>query len=70
VTLGWHVGETDGVPFFFKEGGGGGFHSMMRVYKTRGVASVVMTNATNFNVARCLDSIDRHIVGTSEGSLS
>jgi D-alanyl-D-alanine carboxypeptidase len=68
MTLGWHVGETDGVPFFFKEGGGGGFHSMMRVYATRGVASVVMTNATNFNVARCLDTVDRHIVGTAGDS--
>jgi CubicO group peptidase (beta-lactamase class C family) len=63
MTLGWHVGETKGVPFFFKEGGGGGFHSMMRVYATRGVASVVMTNATNFDVAGCLNAFDRHIAG-------
>jgi len=65
MTFGWHVSERDGVPFFFKEGGGGGFRSMMRLYATRGVASVVMTNATNFNVAACLDTLDRHIVGTS-----
>src|SRR3954467_2453014 len=39
MTLGWHVGETGGVPFFFKEGGGGGFRSMMRLYAAGGVAS-------------------------------
>jgi D-alanyl-D-alanine carboxypeptidase len=65
MTFGWHVGETGGVPFFFKEGGGGGFHSLMRLYATRGVASVVMTNATSFNVADCLDTLDRHLAGTS-----
>ena len=65
MTFGWHVGETEGVPFFFKEGGGGGFHCMMRLYAAGGVASVVMANATNFNVADCLDTLDRHIVGTS-----
>jgi len=26
MTLGWHVGERDGAPYYFKEGGGAGFH--------------------------------------------
>ena len=30
MTLGWHIGN--GTAYFFKEGGGGGFHSEMRVY--------------------------------------
>jgi D-alanyl-D-alanine carboxypeptidase len=46
MTLGWHISETHGVPYFFKEGGGGGFHSEMRLYSTKGVASVVMVNST------------------------
>ena len=62
MTLGWHHGEANGTPFFFKEGGGGGFHCMMRVYATRGVASVAMTNATGFDVRACLDAVDPHIV--------
>ena len=62
MTFGWHVGEKGGERFFFKEGGGGGFHSMMRVYATRGMASVVMTNATNFNVARWLNTTDQRIM--------
>jgi len=58
MTLGWHIGERDGSRFFFKEGGGGGFHSLMRVYPMRGIASVVMTNATSFDVAGCLNALD------------
>ena len=42
MTLGWHLGDG----FFFKEGGGGGFHCMMRVYPVQGIGTVVMCNAT------------------------
>src|SRR3954454_24865177 len=35
MTLGWHVGGAGGTPFLFKEGGGGGFHCMMRLYPAR-----------------------------------
>jgi CubicO group peptidase (beta-lactamase class C family) len=58
MTLGWHVGGRADAAFFFKEGGGGGFHCLMRLCATRGVGSVVMTNATNVDVARCLNVID------------
>jgi CubicO group peptidase (beta-lactamase class C family) len=58
MTLGWHVGELSGIPYFFKEGGGGGFHSMMRLYRARGLATVVMANATGFDVAKALNTAD------------
>lgn len=58
MTFGWHVGRASDGPFYFKEGGGGGFHCLMRVYPARGLASVVMTNATGFKVTRCLDAVD------------
>ncbi|HXY31210.1 MAG TPA: serine hydrolase domain-containing protein [Gemmatimonadaceae bacterium] len=58
MTLGWHIGAAGGVPFFYKEGGGGGFHSMMRVYESSRIATVVMTNATRFDVNQLLDTID------------
>jgi len=58
MTLGWHIGAHKGVRFFYKEGGGGGFRSMMRLYDSAGMASVVMTNATNFLVSRLLDTLD------------
>ncbi len=58
MTLGWHIGSLKNAAFFFKEGGGGGFHSMMRVYPGPGIATVVMTNATGFDVRKLLDALD------------
>lgn len=58
MTLGWHVGSRTGEKYFYKEGGGGGFHCMMRLYPTPKIATIVMTNATSFNVSTCLDALD------------
>lgn len=58
MTLGWHMGSAGGVSHRFKEGGGGGFHSMMRLYPTAGVGTVLMTNATGVNVKALLDTVD------------
>jgi CubicO group peptidase (beta-lactamase class C family) len=58
MTLGWHVQALQEWPFFYKEGGGGGFHCMMRLYREPGMASVVMTNATTFDVRGLMDAID------------
>ena len=58
MTLGWHIGDLDGRHFLYKEGGGGGFHCMMRVYPANGIGTVVMTNATGFDVRGLLDTID------------
>jgi hypothetical protein len=41
-----------------QEGGGGGFHCMMRLYPGDCVGTVAMTNATGFDVAKLLDTID------------
>jgi len=61
MTLGWHVGKVGGHQHFFKEGGGGGFHCLMRLYPERGLGTVVMTNATAFPVHRFLDETDGDI---------
>ena len=58
MTLGWHAGRLQGTAHYYKEGGGGGFHAMMRIYPERGVATVLMVNATGFDVTRCLDTLD------------
>jgi hypothetical protein len=58
MNLGWHMGDLERTRFFFKEGGGGGFHSIMRVYADDGIGTVVMTNATGFDVRRLLDTMD------------
>ena len=62
MTLGWHVGSRDGLQFLYKEGGGGGFHSLMRVYLHHGIASAVMTNATAFDVHGFLNEFDRRFL--------
>jgi len=59
MTLGWHIAATTGTRYFFKEGGGGGFHSMMRLYPDAGIATVVMANSTSFDVRGLLDRVDR-----------
>lgn len=58
MTLGWHVGEVSGLKYLFKEGGGAGFHSEMRIYPSKGIGSVVMVNKTSFNSARFLNQLD------------
>lgn len=58
MTLGWHVGGLAGERFFYKEGGGGGFHCLMRLYPRAGIGTVVMTNATGFGVRDLLDTVD------------
>jgi D-alanyl-D-alanine carboxypeptidase len=59
ASLGWQVGTLDDQRLYFKEGGGGGFHCMMRLYPSSGIGTVVMTNATGFNVRNLLNSTDR-----------
>lgn len=59
MGLGWHLGDLQGIPYAYKEGGGGGFHCEMRVYRINRVATVAMANATGFDVKRCLNTQDR-----------
>ncbi len=62
MTLGWHIGSDRGATYLFKEGGGGGFHGMMRLYPERGIGGVVLSNATAFNAGAYLDAADTQIV--------
>jgi len=58
MTLGWHIGRLRGADYYYKEGGGGGFHCLMRVYPAHGIATVVMSNSTGFDVDRVLNRLD------------
>ena len=62
TTLGWHIGDLNRTRYFFKEGGGAGFHCEMRVYPAAGLASVIMSNRTSFNSRKQLSRIDQHFV--------
>jgi D-alanyl-D-alanine carboxypeptidase len=59
MTLGWHIGTRSGRRFYFKEGGGGGFHCEMRLYPDAGIATILMTNATTIDVTRLLSETDQ-----------
>ena len=58
MSYGWHIAESGGQVYYFKEGGGAGFHSEMRIYPDSGVASVLMANRTAFNVKEVLSTLD------------
>jgi D-alanyl-D-alanine carboxypeptidase len=68
MTLGWHLGRANGSAYFFKEGGGGGFHGEMRIYPAQAIGSAVMTNGTAFNAGRFLNRMDRVVLSDSSCS--
>ena len=61
MTLGWHIGELDNKVFYFKEGGGAGYHCEMRVYPEHDLATVVMSNSTSFDVKKFLNKYDHAV---------
>jgi hypothetical protein len=67
MTLGWHIRKIGDVRLFYKEGGGGGFHCMMRLYPGHGIGTVVMTNATGFDVRKVLDTVDAWFLREQSG---
>ena len=62
MTLGWHIDNLNGVTYYYKEGGGAGFHCEMRIYPEYGLASVIMTNKTSFNSRGILSELDANFV--------
>jgi CubicO group peptidase (beta-lactamase class C family) len=62
MTLGWHVKVTDGVRVLYKEGGGAGYRTEMRIYPEAGIASVLMTNRTRFDTGYTLMDFDREFI--------
>lgn len=62
MTLAWHVGNLDGGKYFFKEGGGGGYHSEMRIYPEEKFATIIATNETSADVIKLLNRIDRQFL--------
>jgi len=58
MTLGWHIDKLSGITYYYKEGGGAGFHCEMRIYPDKDLASVIMTNKTSFNSRKILSELD------------
>ncbi len=65
MTLGWHIGSDEGIRYYFKEGGGGGFHSEMRVYPEQEIAAVVIANNTSFDAKNFLNTADKSFLGNN-----
>ena len=57
MTLGWHLAGLGATTCHYKEGGGGGFHCLMRLYPGASLGMVAMSNATAFDVTRLLDAV-------------
>ncbi|HEX5690171.1 MAG TPA: serine hydrolase domain-containing protein, partial [Roseiflexaceae bacterium] len=65
TTLGWHRGQVAGVPYYGKPGGGPGFQSNLRVYPSRGIATVWLANQTGVSagtINRFADELDRALL--------
>jgi len=62
-SLGWQIETRNGSAYYYKEGGGGGFHCLMRMYPAFEIGTVVMINATRFNVRGLLDTLDPAFLG-------
>lgn len=65
TTLGWHRGRLGDTPYYGKPGGGPGYHSNLRVYPTRGLATVWLANETGVDansINRFGDMLDQPFV--------
>lgn len=66
MTLGWHISNLNDTRYFYKEGGGVGFHSEMRIYPDIGLASVIMVNRTSFNSRKTLSNLDQQFINVEK----
>lgn len=62
MTLAWHIEAMNGVKYFFKEGGGGGFHSEMRIYPEQKIGSVIITNETGSYIKKLQNKVDDYFI--------
>lgn len=58
MTMGCHTGVLNSNRMLYKEGGGLGYHSEMRIYPERNIGTVVLSNSTTFDVKRFLNDTD------------
>ena len=58
MTFGWHTATNKGRQYLFKEGGGAGYHSEMRIYPKEKLASVIIANRTSYDVSGKLTQLD------------
>lgn len=59
IGLGWHLRERDGHAIALHEGGGGGFHTEVRIYPGLAQAVVVVGNETSFDTGSIASFVQR-----------
>lgn len=65
MTLGWVIGDLDGIRYFGKQGGGLGFHGNLRIYPERTLATVLLANRTELSprpIDARSDELDRAVL--------
>ncbi|PJZ54558.1 serine hydrolase [Leptospira adleri] len=58
TTLGFHIGSKNETIYYFKEGGGAGFHGELRIYPKEKIATVIIVNNSAFDVDSLLNRLD------------
>jgi CubicO group peptidase (beta-lactamase class C family) len=64
MTPGWHIGKLNETEYYFKEGGGGGYHAEMRIYPEQRIATVVIVNETSSDCTELQSETDLEFVLT------
>jgi D-alanyl-D-alanine carboxypeptidase len=62
MSLGWHIGHRDGIQYFYKEGGGAGFQSEMRIYPEQNLATILIINTTSFKLGKQMNALDNEFL--------
>jgi len=65
TTLGWHRGKLSGIEYYGKPGGGPGFQSNMRIYPSKGIATVWLANETGVSegpIHKLTDNMDNYFL--------
>ncbi|EMJ90780.1 serine hydrolase domain-containing protein [Leptospira alstonii] len=58
MTLGLHIGSQNKKEYYFKEGGGAGFHSEMRIYPKEKIGTVLIVNNGASNADSLMNTLD------------
>ena len=62
MSLGWHIANVKNIKYFFKEGGGAGYHSEMRIYPKQKIATIIIVNKTSLNTKKYLNFLDKEFL--------
>lgn len=62
MGLSWYTGNLDGHSYFTHAGGGGGYYCEIRIYRDRGLGSIILFNRSGMSDERFLDKLDQYFL--------